>query len=62
MIIRSIRKLCSRGYATFVMDLNNKGCIVTGGAQGLGYAFSDALLQKGAKVSYDLWTFHVNEL
>ena len=32
------------------MELNNKVAIVTGGASGLGYAASAALIEKGAKV------------
>ncbi|ESO86973.1 hypothetical protein LOTGIDRAFT_204498 [Lottia gigantea] len=33
------------------MDLNNKVGVITGAAQGLGKAFAEALLSKGAKVS-----------
>lgn len=33
------------------MDLHNKVAVITGGARGLGRAFSEALLSKGAKIS-----------
>ena len=33
------------------MELKNKVAIVTGGAQGLGRAYSESLLRKGATVS-----------
>ncbi|KAM3954993.1 15-hydroxyprostaglandin dehydrogenase [NAD(+)]-like, partial [Aphomia sociella] len=31
-------------------DLNNKLAVITGGAQGLGYAIAEAFLQKGARI------------
>ena len=42
------------------MKIQDKVAIVVGAAQGIGKAYVEALLQKGAKVStslhYDLWT------
>merc|ERR1712241_1551699 len=38
------------GTANTTMDIRNKVCIITGGAQGLGKAFSSRLLEAGAKV------------
>jgi len=38
------------GTANTTMDIRNKVCIITGGAQGLGKAFAARLLEAGAKV------------
>lgn len=42
------------------IDLNDQTAIVTGGAQGLGYAIASRLLQSGAKVS--LWDMNAEVL